>query len=158
MAWFRPLAGVKVLRVLALTCLMVFGLGRVAAAADCVRPTGIKGTTPHVIDFDTGSAEISAKEQEWLKSSAARYEKHPSVQICVVGQADKTGDPEFNKKLALQRAEAVASFLKENGLADKTYQILGRGEAFGDTGDSLFGKIIGGERQSDRRVEVIFYR
>ena len=158
MAWFRPRADVEVLRVLALTGLLVLSFGNVVAAADCVRPHGNKGTTPHVINFETNSTEISAKEQDWLKSSAKRYEKHPSVQICVLGQADKTGDPEYNKKIALQRAEAVASFLKEHGLADKTFQVIGRGEAFGDTGDSFLGKLIGGDSQADRRVEVTFYR
>ncbi len=129
-----------------------------AEAADCTRPKGLKGTTPHVIKFETGSTEISPEEQAWLEAEAKRFQSHPSLEVCVIGQADKTGDTELNKKLALERAETVAAFLKEKGLADKKFQVVGRGEAFGDTKDSLLGKVLEGELAADRRVEVTIYR
>ena len=138
-------------------CLMVIGASA-AEAADCKRPQGLKGSTPHAIKFDTGSVEISPKDQAWLQAQAERFQSHPSLEVCVIGQADKTGDTEFNKKLALDRAETVAAFLKEKGLGDKKFQVVGRGEAFGDTKDSLLGTILEGELEADRRVEVILYR
>ena len=141
----------------AAACLMMIGTG-VADAADCKRPKGLKGTTPHVIKFETGSAEISPEDRAWLEAQAARFQSHPSLEVCVIGQADKTGDTEFNKKLALERAETVAAFLKEKGLGDKKFQVVGRGEAFGDTKDSLIGKVLEGELALDRRVEVTIYR
>ena len=49
----------------------------------------------------------------------------------------------------------MAAFLKEKGLADKKFQVVGRGEAFGDTKDSLVGTVLQGESAADRRVEVI---
>ena len=52
----------------------------------------------------------------------------------------------------------MAAFLKEKGLADKKFQVVGRGEAFGDTKDSLLGKVLEGELAADRRVEVTIYR
>ena len=130
----------------------------IAEAADCVRPKGLKGSTPHVIKFETGSTEISPEEQAWLQDQAERFQSHPSLQVCVIGQADKTGDTELNKKIAMERAETVAAFLKEKGLADKTFQVVGRGEAFGDTKESLLGKVLEGDLAADRRVEVILYR
>ena len=138
-------------------CLMVLGSAAVEAA-DCTRPKGLKGSTPHVIKFETGSVEISPEEQAWLQDQAERFQSHPSLEICVIGQADKTGDTELNKKLALERAETVAAFLKEKGLGDKKFQVVGRGEAFGDTKDSLLGKVLQGESATDRRVEVIIFR
>ena len=138
-------------------CLMLVGIGA-ADAADCTRPKGLKGSTPHVIKFETGSVEISPEEQAWLQAQAERFQSHPSLEVCVIGQADKTGDTELNKKLALERAEAVAAFLKEKGLADKKFQVVGRGEAFGDTKDSLLGKVLEGDLAADRRVEVTIYR
>ncbi len=129
-----------------------------AAAADCKRPPGLKGTTPHVIQFDTGSVEISPEDQAWLQAQAERFQTRPGLEVCVIGQADKTGDPELNKKLSLDRAEAVAAFLKEKGLGDKKFQVVGRGEAFGDTKDSLLAKILEGKLAADRRVEVTIYR
>lgn len=138
-------------------CLMVLGAG-VADAADCTRPKGLKGQTPHVIKFDPGSVTISPEEQAWLTAEAERFQSHPSLEVCVIGQADKTGDTELNKKLALERAETVAAFLKEKGLGDKKFQVVGRGEAFGDTKDSLIGKLLEGDLAADRRVEVTIYR
>jgi outer membrane protein OmpA-like peptidoglycan-associated protein len=138
-------------------CLMVVGASA-AEAADCKRPKGLKGTTPHAIKFETGSVEISPADQAWLQAQAERFQSHPSLEVCVIGQADKTGDTELNKKLALNRAEAVAAFLKGKGLGDKKFQIVGRREAFGDTKDSLLGKILEGELAADRRVEVTLYR
>jgi len=129
-----------------------------AEAADCTRPKGLKGTTPHVIKFETGSTEISPEEQAWLADQAERFQSHPSLEVCVIGQADKTGDTELNMKLALERAETVAAFLQEKGLGDKKFQVVGRGEAFGDTKDSLIGKVLEGELAADRRVEVTIYR
>ncbi len=148
---------VRFVATLGFTGVLLLGAGT-SFAADCKRPQGLKGTTPHVINFAVNSTEIGAKEKEWLKDSAERYKTNKSVQVCVIGQADKTGDPEYNKKLAQQRADAVADYLKGAGLADKTFQVLGRGEAFGDTGDSFIGKLLGGESEADRRVEVIFFR
>ena len=137
-------------------CVMVLA-SAAAEAGDCTRPKGLKGSTPHVIKFETGSVEISPEEQAWLQAQAERFQSNPSLEVCVIGQADKTGDTELNKKLALERAETVAAFLKEKGLADKKFQVVGRGEAFGDTKDSLLGKVLQGESAADRRVEVILY-
>ena len=128
-----------------------------AQAADCVRPKGLKGTTPHVIKFDLGSIEISPEAEAWLKAEAERFATNPSLEVCVIGQADKTGDVELNKKLSMERAEAVARVLKDNGLADKKFQVIGRGEAFGDTSGSLIGDLLDGESAADRRVEVVLY-
>ncbi len=129
-----------------------------AAAADYKRPKGLKGTTLHVIKFDTGRVEISPEDQAWLQAQAERFQTRPGLEVCVIGQADKTGDTELNKKLSLGRAEAAAAFLKEKGLGDKKFQVVGRGEAFGDTKNSFLGKFLEGELAADRRVEVILYR
>jgi len=138
-------------------CMVLIGAGA-AEAGDCTRPKGLKGSAPHVIKFETGSVEISPEEQAWLEDQASRFQSHPSLEVCVIGQADKTGNPELNKKLALERAETVAAFLKEKGLGEKKFQVVGRGEAFGDTKDSLIGKLLEGESAADRRVEVTIYR
>lgn len=157
MSLTQPWPG-KIARILAILACFGVLVASAAEAADCKRPKGLKGTTPHVIKFDTGSAEISSEEQAWLQDQAERFQSHPSLEVCVIGQADKTGDTEFNKTLALKRAETVAAFLKEKGLGTKKFQVVGRGEAFGDTKDSLLGKILEGELAADRRVEVILYR
>ena len=115
MAWFRSLAGVKVLRVLALTCLLVFGLGKVVAAADCVRPHGNKGTTPHVITFETGSTEISNSLMRraciiprtglGLLSSQLSIRSMPSVE----GEGGMRGGSHFRRCRSLFRVNGISS-------------------------------------------------
>ena len=146
----RPLAA-------AFAALLMLAAGS-AHAADCKRPQGLEPQSTHVINFEINSAEIPAKEQEWLRKTADRLKGNPALQVCVIGQADKTGDPAYNRKLSLMRAKNVAAFLKEHGLADKKFQVIGRGEAFGDTTDSLFGDLLAGHTKLDRRVELIFFR
>ena len=50
---------------------LILGTG-ISEAADCKRPKGLKGSTPHVIKFETGSTEISPEEQAWLEAQAKR--------------------------------------------------------------------------------------
>jgi len=65
MSWNQPWPG-QIARILTvLACLAVVGTSA-AQAADCTRPKGLKGSTPHVIKFETGSAEISPEEQAWF--------------------------------------------------------------------------------------------
>jgi outer membrane protein OmpA-like peptidoglycan-associated protein len=140
---------------LCLTALLVFYAGT-SYASGCIAPAGLKGTERHIIKFAINSTEIGAKDQTSLKAAAERYKSHPSLQICVLGQADRTGNADYNKKLAQERAEAVAAHLKESGLAGKKFQVVSRGAVFKK--DSFLGKILGEDVAADRRVEVTFYR
>jgi outer membrane protein OmpA-like peptidoglycan-associated protein len=68
---------------------------------------------------------------------------------------DRSGDAEYNKMLAMERAKAVEKLLKDNGLSSNKFQIVARGQAFSD--DSWIGKILGDKpSESNRRVDVLF--
>lgn len=124
-----------------------------ALAKECAAPPGLKKSAAQVAYFAIDSTEIRADDQGWLVELAERYRGNPQAQFCVLGQADKTGDDGYNEDLALRRAQAVVDFLKAHGLGSKKFQILTRGEAFGDT---FVGRLLGGEQfESDRRVEVV---
>ena len=140
---------------LCLTALLVFYAGT-SYASGCKAPAGLKGTERHIINFAVNSTEIDANDQKSLEAAAARFKSHPSLQVCVLGQADRTGNADYNEKLALDRAEAVADYLKESGLADKKFQVVGRGAVFKK--DSFMGKILGEDVAADRRVEITLYR
>ena len=133
---------------------LVLGLGQGAMAAnDCVRPAGGKAHPARVIPFDLNSTEINATSQGQLNDLAMRFKGNKSLDICVIGRADRSGDQGYNEELAMKRANAVADFLKSAGLKSK-YQIISAGQPYSD--DSWLGKLIGsGEKQGDRRVEVI---
>ena len=135
--------------------LLSFGIGQAAMAAqDCVRPAGGKAHPVRVIPFDLNSAQINQTSQGQLTDLADRFKGHKSLDICVIGRADRSGDAGYNKELAMKRANAVADFLKQSGLDKSKYQVISAGQPYSD--ESWLGKLIGsGEKQGDRRVEVI---
>lgn len=125
------------------------------AAQDCKRPAGGKVHSPKIINFDFDSSELRPEQRAELEKLAARFAGNPNIEVCLVGMADRSGAADYNRKLALTRAEVVADFLKSAGLKDNKYQIVARGQPYGD--DSWVGKLLGsGAKESDRRVDVLF--
>ena len=136
--------------------LLVMGisLGAAEARQDCKRPAGSKVHTPKIVNFAFDSSEIDAKFQAELTQIAERFAGNPNIEICLVGMTDRSGNADYNKKLALRRANAVADLLKAKGLATNKFQIVSRGQAYGD--DSWVGKIFGDKpSESNRRVDVL---
>ncbi len=121
------------------------------ALADCPRSGG-NAAPPTVVHFDTDSTVIKEQFQRLLIELAERHRGNPNMTVCVIGQADKQGNADYNKKLALRRAEAVAAFLEKQGLPRRQFDISSRGEAFGET---WFGN---NPAEADRRVEVLVVR
>jgi outer membrane protein OmpA-like peptidoglycan-associated protein len=76
----------------------------------------VKLTTDSPIPFDRGSAKIDAEALETLTRIAAAVKACPGVRIVVEGHADLEGIPEYNQRLSLRRAEAVAEVLAGAGL------------------------------------------
>ena len=132
----------------------LFIVSAASAAQDCVRPAGGKALTPKSVQFDLNSVEISEADRAQLEEMAARFAGNPNIEVCLIGMTDRSGNEDYNKKLALERAEAVAVVLKEHGLADNKYQMVARGQAYTD--ESWLGKLIGTDpSESNRRVDVI---
>lgn len=103
--------------------------------------------------FDTGSAKIRASDQKKLTDTAKRAKDNFIQQICLMGVADKQGDPKVNERLALQRAQAVGRELVKGGVASSAIVL----QPLGEPG----GTVLGGVQramQADRRVDVRFAR
>lgn len=64
----------------------------------------------YVVTFAQGSAEITARAEEVLNQIPAEKT------VSVVGTTSPEGSTELNNKLSVQRAEAVASYLKNRGV------------------------------------------
>ncbi len=77
--------------------------------------------------------------------------------IVAVGHADRIGNPDYNQKLSVRRAESVKSYLVSRGVEGGRIFTDGKGETQPVTGDTCQGK--GGKAlkeclRPDRRVEV----
>ena len=131
------------------------GAGSAMAAQDCKRPAGGKVHVPKTVNFDLTSTEIGEKDQKQLAEMAQRFAGNPNIEVCLVGMTDRSGDAEYNKMLAMERAQAVEKLLKANGLSGNKFQLVARGQAFGD--ESWLGKLLGSKpSESNRRVDVLF--
>jgi OOP family OmpA-OmpF porin len=74
------------------------------------------------INFDTGKASIKKKSHKVLKNAASTLRSNPEMQIEVVGHTDNQGDRAMNVDLSQRRADAVKSYLVEEGVeAERIY-------------------------------------
>lgn len=67
------------------------------------------------LNFETGSATITASSMKQVQNIAAVLKAFPKVKIKIGGYTDNTGDSLSNVKLSQERADAVSSKLKESG-------------------------------------------
>ncbi len=95
-------------------------------------PVGELRTRP--ISFARGTARINIQSQRELADLAQRLKAWPQYYLTVIGQARAGDNPEADRRLAEQRAEAVVAFLGEAGLDNnrmrrKATTLTGRGGA-----------------------------
>lgn len=91
----------------------------------------IKGTklTLDGIVFKTGSAKIDAVSAPVLARAAAALAKAPDAKVEVAGFTDNKGKAAINKRLSLQRANAVKAYLVKLGASPKQLTAVGYGSA-----------------------------
>jgi flagellar motor protein MotB len=68
------------------------------------------------IQFGRGNARIQLNSQRDLTRHAETLESLPQYYLMVVGHTRQEGDPDANRRLAQQRADAVAQFLTDKGI------------------------------------------
>lgn len=80
----------------------------------------VRGVVPRAvpmpITFDYRSASLTAEGQEAALELARAIKEQQPANVHLVGHTDLRGGPEYNKKLSVARAEAVAAFLRENNI------------------------------------------
>lgn len=113
---------------------------------------GIKITFREGIQFALNSAELSESSKSNLTQLAETLKKYDDTNILIEGHTDITGTREYNMSLSDERAESVAEFLKDLGVAGKRMNTEGYGpdQPVADN-DSDYG------RQQNRRVEVAIF-
>ncbi len=108
-----------------------FGVERklIAFIEDPSRP--VDKTTWYTFDrleFETGSAKLSASSMEQLKNVAEILKAYPKVALKIGGYTDNVGDPGANMKLSAKRAENTMAELVKLGIDAGRLESEGYGE------------------------------
>ena len=109
----------------------------------------IKLVAPENVTFATNSSTISSRFTNTLDSIASVLKEYPDSNITVSGHTDSTGNDAINNPLSVNRANSVASYLRQEGVASSRITAVGYGSkqpvASNSTSDG---------RAQNRRVEI----
>jgi OOP family OmpA-OmpF porin len=101
-----------------------------------------------VVEFEFDNDVLTAEGRETVEEVAALLRSLPGVDVEISGHTDSTGDDAFNLDLSQRRADAVRTYLVEQGLSGARFETAGFGEtrpiADNDTPEG---------RQRNRRTE-----
>jgi outer membrane protein OmpA-like peptidoglycan-associated protein len=100
--------------------------------------------------FDFGKYNLRPEAREKLARLSGIVLGHPGLNLAVEGYTDNVGTDEINMTLSQKRAEAVRSYLLEQGLADANVTAQG----FGKSSPVADNSTPAGS-QKNRRVEIV---
>lgn len=95
--------------------------------------------------FGTNSVRLSKRNRTLLAANVRWLEANPDASITIEGHTDTTGPAEYNTVLGQRRAEIVAAFLIEQGVAESRIEVVSRGE-----------EDLGYDAQSAKNRRVLF--
>jgi OmpA-OmpF porin, OOP family len=106
--------------------------------------------------FEFDSAEPLPQDQLVLKALAACLEGpgYGSLQLALVGRADRRGTADYNEGLALRRAERVKKLLVDAGMAADRISTASRGDRGAVGGDDMQ-YSYGYDRRVDAVVDLV---
>jgi outer membrane protein OmpA-like peptidoglycan-associated protein len=113
---------------------------------------GIKITFDSGILFATNSSDLQSTSRANLASLAKILMKYPDTNILVEGDTDSQGSESYNQALSERRAEAVANYLKGQGVAGSRISTVGLGEL----NPIASNETVSG-REQNRRVEIAIF-
>lgn len=96
-------------------------LGKVTSNADALFESLMQTGRAQVYDifFDTGKSTIKPASENALSAIMEVLQKHPDLNLYVVGHTDDTGTLAINNKLSQSRADAVVKALVTRGISDR---------------------------------------
>lgn len=112
--------------------------------------------------FASGKSALKPGAKAELDAVSAKIVANPVSGITITGHTDRTGSAALNKKLSMQRAMTVKSYLVGRGVPAAKITAEGKASSesrttAGDCG-TLKGKALAACLQPDRRVEVTLVR
>ena len=123
-------------------------------AAKPVQSCGTVITLEDSVLFDFGSSDLRSEASTTLTNLATVLKDSKAPKVQVQGHTDSVSDDAFNQKLSEQRAQAVSSALKSNGVT-ADLEAVGYGETKPVApNENPDGSDNPGGRRLNRRVEV----
>lgn len=78
--------------------------------------------------FSTDSSALDQTSQQRLDRVAECMKRHQVDHATIVGQTDPSGTAQHNQQLGLERARAVAEYLRSRGVPDRDIRVRSKGE------------------------------
>ncbi len=133
----------------------VFGVAPPPAPAPAPAPTPVAAPAPapartYLVFFDWDKADLTDRAKQIIAEAAQNASRVQLTRIEVNGYTDTSGNPQYNQKLSVQRAQNVAAELVRDGVPQN--EIVAQG--FGDT-HLLVPTAANVREPQNRRVEII---
>lgn len=100
--------------------------------------------------FDFDSASLKASSQQTFAKIASVIKDYDKTVIHVVGHTDSVGSESYNQGLSQRRANAVSSFITQNGVLYERVRTEGRGER-----EPIASNETDAGRTRNRRVDIV---
>lgn len=104
---------------------------------------------PSNITFDTDSAVFKPVFNNILTSVAKVINEFDKTKVQIAGYTDSTGSAAYNNSLSLQRAQAVANYLKLRDVSASRLLVYGYGSS-----NPIASNATAAGREQNRRVEI----
>ena len=114
------------------------------------QPDGsLKLNIPSNVTFATNSYQINPALYPTLNELSAQMQQHPELVADIRGYTDNTGGAQLNQTLSQNRAQSVATYLSQHGVAPNRFAATGYGPSnpIADNGTEA-------GRAQNRRVEI----
>jgi outer membrane protein OmpA-like peptidoglycan-associated protein len=104
----------------------------------------------YLVFFDWSSAVVGPGGREIIGQAANAYRAGSPVTLQVTGFTDTSGSTDYNQRLSVRRANAVAAVLAQDGVPPSSMVVTGRGE-----NDLRLPTPDGVREPQNRRVEIV---
>lgn len=83
----------------------------------------------YLVFFEFDSATLTPEAQQVLGQAAMSAQEGRATMVNVTGHADRSGPDDYNMRLSMRRAEAVANFMAAQGVPQRDMAIQAEGES-----------------------------
>lgn len=104
----------------------------------------------YLVFFDFDRADLTDRARQIIGEAAQASRSVQTTRIELSGHADRSGSPQYNQRLSMRRAEAVAAELVRQGVSRNAINV----QAFGES-RPLVPTADGVREPQNRRVEII---